>query len=254
MRPRRLSAFDRRLLDKYKTGDCLIHSTMNPTWRSIQYWIQFISASRKAKGLVAEHIADIVMRNGIPHVQSTMKDKVKRKGGWFKKNFQIKFKTDVIELVKYLALYDPKRTNIYYCPLSEQVREVFDEEEYKNRVAMINGSYYDSVWRLIKTGVDDIHIDWVDKYLKLLPTYRGWITKVLKWLFKNSESASEFTCSAGISFKAADNYLEFFNYSEDSPQDIAEKKIFEDVNYLILGRTLRQLHKFNSTAVELKEV
>lgn len=248
----KLNAFDRILIDKYKTGDCLIHSTLNPKFFSIAYWIQFISAPIKVTLPVAEHIATIVMINGIPHVQSTLKSEETIQG-WIKKKLKINYLIKTIPLVGYLKLYDSAVTNIYYCPLSEKVREVFDETEHQNRIDMIEGGEYESVWRFIKTGIDDDHIDRLEKFLKMLPFYKKWIPGVLKWVFRNNESASRFTCSAAVSFKAAETYLEHFNYSEDTPQDIVEKKIYEDKNYLIQGRKQIQLYHFNSTEVALIE-
>lgn len=248
----KITPFDRIVLDKYKTGDCLIHSTINPKFFSIAYWIQFISAPRGVGLAVSEHIATIEMINGIPHVQSTLKSEFTIKG-WFKKKFKINYVIRTIPLTEYLTLYDSSVTNIYYCQLSEEVREVFDEAEYKNKTNMIEGGKYESVWRFIKTGIDDDHIDWLTKFLKLLPFYKKWIPKVLKWVFRNNESASRFTCSATVSFKAANVYLEHFNYSEDTPQDIAEKDIFEDTNYLIHGLKEVKLYQYNTREVQLIE-
>ena len=192
------------------------------------------------------------MINGIPHVQSTLKSEVTIKG-WVKKKLKINYLIETIPLIEYLRLYDSAITNIYYCPLSEKVREVFDEAEYQNKINMIEDGEYESVWRFIKTGIDDDHVEWLDKFLKMLPFYKKWIPRVLKWVFKNNESASRFTCSAAVSFKASDTYLEHFNYSEDTPQDIVEKKIYEDKNYLIQGTDQVQLYQFNTKNVTLIE-
>ena len=246
---KQVKPFDREVLDKYKTGDCLIHSTPNPTFFSIAYWIQFISAPRSADGLVPEHIATIEMIDGIPHVQSTLKTEHTIQG-WIKKKLKINYHVGTILLSEYLAMYE-QNINIYYCPLSEQVREVFDEEQYLQLVEFIEGSKYESVWRFIKTGIDDEHIDWLTKFLKLLPFYKKWIPGVLKWVFRNNESASRFTCSATVGYKSVGSYLQPFNYSEDTPQDCSAKKIYEDMNYLIHGVTLKQLYNYNTKEVEL---
>lgn len=248
----KIAAFDRIVLDKYKTGDCLVHSTLKPKLFSAAYLIHLISAPQGVKLAVPEHVASIEMINGIPHVQSTLKNDVPAKG-WFRKKFKINYLIRTIPLTEYLTLYDPSKTNIYYCQLSEEVREVFDEAEYKNKTDMIENARYESVWRFIKTGIDDNHIDWLDRFLKLLPFYKKWIPKVLKQVFKNNESASRFTCSAAYSFKAADNYLEYFNYSEDTPQNVSEKDQFEDTYYLIQGSREVKLYQFNTKEVTLKE-
>jgi len=252
MKFKKIKPFDREVLDKYKTGDCLIHATPNPKFFSIAYWIQLISAPRNAEGAVAEHCANIILINGIPHVQSTLKTEDEVDGVIKKRKLQINYHVGTILLFEYLKLYDPIKTNIYYCPLSEKGRDILNDNmvSYQEKVEMIEGAPYESVWRFIKTGVDDEQIDWLDKFLKMIPYYKAWVPNVLKWAFKNNESASRFTCSASVSFKGVGTYLNPFNYSEDTPQDIAEKKMFEDTNYLISGETLKQLHNYNTTEVE----
>lgn len=60
-------------MDKYKTGDCLINSTIKPKIKSLAYLIQIVSAPFKTKEPVAEHIADTIIINGIPHVQTILR-------------------------------------------------------------------------------------------------------------------------------------------------------------------------------------
>lgn len=247
---KKVKPFDREVLNKYHTGGLFINSTPKPSIKSIAFWIQLVSAPLKTIDLVAEHIADCVMINGIPHVQSTLK-KQTRVMGWVRSKLKINYPVQTVLLSEYLTYYDFK-TNIYYCPLSEEAMKVFDEKQYLESVELIDNAPYASVLDLIQTGIDNAHIDWLDKYLKILPFYKSWIPSVLKWAMVNKASQASFTCSKSVSFKACDNYLEYFNYSEDTPQDIAEKKTFPDLYYLIQGKVLKPLHNFNTKEVLLK--
>lgn len=246
----KISAFDRVVLDKYKTGGVLINSVIKPKVRSLAFLIQKFSAPFKVKEPVADHVADVIMINGIPHAQTILKTDEGKKGWMFWKTVN-NYRTGTVLLYEYLAFYDPNKVNIYFCSLSENVNAVFKEDIYITKKEEIEGRLYDKVWRFIMTALDDIHVDKLDKYLKFLPFYKAWIPNVLKWLFTNSETASRITCSAGLSYKQVGSFLEKFNYSEDTPQNIAEKKIFNETNYLIQGNTLKQLYQFNAKEVTL---
>lgn len=61
----KIEPFSRIVLAKYKTGYCLINSTIKIKIKSLSYLIQIVSAPFKTKEPVAEHIADIIIINGI---------------------------------------------------------------------------------------------------------------------------------------------------------------------------------------------
>ncbi len=84
------------------------------------------------------------------------------------------------------------------------------------------------------------------KGLRYLPFYKGWIPKVLKRIFRNSEMISKIVCSGFTAY--ADRVsmgLIVENVSEQTPQDQAETGIHSPNYYQILGEHLL-IPDFNS--------
>ncbi len=237
-RLRPLTITDSNAYAAVKNGDDPLFRQESPKINDIHWWMQRISWT--------DHCAKAVGRekDGAPALHAIGTSKyialIKR---WGRR----------VEKVRYAVLYTPIEivtdfydgTNVYWCPLSSEARSRFNDEEFLKVCDEMEGVPYD-FWHFVGVGIDDEHINWLMKGLKLLPFYKAWIPKVLKRIFRNSETISKIVCSGFTSYADRRSMKVIIkNVSEETPQDQAERGI-HDVNYYqILGEHLL-VPNFNS--------
>lgn len=214
-----------------KNGDDLLFHKVKPKITDIHWWIQRISWT--------DHVAKAVWieDNGVPELNVIGTYKyialIKKWGKWREK-------------VRYAVLYVPievvadeyKGTNIYWCPLGGEARSRFNDEEFLKVCDEMEGVPYD-YWHFVGVGVDDEHINWLMKGLKLLPFCKAWWGIALKKIFRNSETISKIVCSGFTSYCDRRSMKVIIkNVSEETPQDQAKRGIHDTNYYQLLGSHL----------------
>ncbi len=240
-RLRTTTVTDSNVYGSIQNGDDLIFHKVKPKITDIHWWIQRVSWAdhvAKAVWIDKDGIRTLNVIGTYPYIAL-----VKKRGKWKEKK---KYAVLYTQIEVLLDKYDG--TNVYWCPLSGDARLHFDDEKFLKVCDEMEGVPYDR-WRFLGVGIDDEHINWLTRYLRMLPFYKGWIPKILKKIFRNSESISKIVCSGFTSLADRKSMkVNIPNISEMTPQDQAKRGIHSSNYYQLLGEHLL-VPKFNTKEV-----
>ena len=240
-RLRTTTVTDSNVYGSIQNGDDLIFHKVKPKINDIHWWIQRVSWAdhvAKAVWIDKDGIRTLNVIGTYPYIAL-----VKKRGKWKEKK---KYAVLYTQIEVLLDKYDG--TNVYWCPLSGDARLHFDDEKFLKVCDEMEGVPYDR-WRFLGVGIDDEHINWLTRYLRMLPFYKGWIPKILKKIFRNSESISKIVCSGFTSLADRKSMkVNIPNISEMTPQDQAKRGIHSSNYYQLLGEHLL-VPKFNTKEV-----
>ncbi|NHZ84281.1 MAG: hypothetical protein GWP19_00180 [Planctomycetia bacterium] len=234
---------DSNIYGAIQDGDDLIFRKVKPKITDIHWWIHLVSwpdHCAKAVWIDKDSVRTLHAIGTYGYIAL-----IQKRGKWVqKKRYAVLYVPIEILLDKY------EGTNVYWCPLSDEMRANFDSGSFQSVCQEMEGVPYD-YWRFIGVGIDDEHIDWLMKGLKYLPFYRGWWGKYLKRIFRNSETISKVVCSGFTSY--ADRVslgINIPNISEMTPQDQAERQIHDSKNYYqILGQEKLGIPNYNTEEI-----
>lgn len=233
---------DSNIYGAIQDGDDLIFHKVKPKITDIHWWIQRVSWAdhcAKAVWIDKDGVRTLHAIGTYPYIAL-----IQKKGKWVeKKRYAVLYVPIEILLDKYDG------TNVYWCPLSDEVRGHFDNGSFQSACQEMEGVPYD-YWRFLGVGIDDEHIDTVEKWLKYLPFYKVWWGTFLKKLFRNSETISKVVCSTFTSYCDRVSLGIFIkNVSEETPQDQAKRKIHDPKRYFQLLGDNQSIPEYNSVEV-----
>lgn len=136
----------------------------------------------------------------------------------------------------------------YFAPLSDSIREIFNNEKFIEWCLRLVGTDYD-FWGFIPAGIDDKHVNWLERKLKYIVNIPSWIFYYLKKLFSNSENYTKLICSE------ANGVLDIYSFgleenaSEKTPDDKA-RQYTHSITYYQFKGSIAEIPKFNTVKVK----